>query len=421
MKNTKKMIALVLALLMVFCSFGTVFAADQPLLISPAPAAAPSDVTGTVYETAVTELIKAGVLSGYPDGTYKPEKAINRAESSKVVSLLAGATEEQLAADSAKSFADLDQVSWAADYIGFASSKNIINGYPDGTFRGLNAVTYNEMGKMLVAAAGIDASALTGNWPDNYMDKAKELGILNGLTIADGNKAANRGDVALMAYNFTQIGKAPAEKPEVKPEPKPEDKPLTGVEEFINKHYSAVLFGVIQGTVGMENKDGEGVSGVTFLMGSYGQADLGAETGSAAETTIKGMAADDYLEGQVFALRAYNGEITNIEGPGASYTDHFAELTAIASIDKETGSNFAKVASWEKDRNVVIFENASKHNEAIGLSDNCVVYELVKDASDEYYEVSSLSALKKNALVRIYDATDNDVADGDIIIVDVRK
>ena len=65
---SKKVLALVLALVMVLGSFSFVSAASY------------DDVTGTTYEDAVARLSLLGVLEGYPDGSFKPEGEITRAE-----------------------------------------------------------------------------------------------------------------------------------------------------------------------------------------------------------------------------------------------------------------------------------------------------------------------------------------------------
>ncbi|MBE6032458.1 MAG: S-layer homology domain-containing protein [Clostridiales bacterium] len=416
MKKTKKMIALLLSLLLILGSFGTVFAAGET--------AAPSDVKGTSYEAAVVALMDADVISGYPDGTFRPDDLIRRSEVAKMISLLAGATESDLAAAKDAGFDDMKDAHWAKPYINFAVSKKIINGYPNGTFEPYSFISYNEMAKLLVAAAGVDAASLTGTWPANYVNKAEKMGLLKGLTFDNGMMPITRGEVALMSYNFLQIGKdkPEAEKPETE---KPAVKEPTTVQEFVDKHQLAILFGVIQGTCQTENKDGEGVSGVSLLMGTYGQGDLTAEKNSAADPYIAAMTEDAYLDGQVYALRSYNGELTHVgtsaEPECTAKLPYFAELTVNANIDKETDSSFAKVDEWNKDRKVMVFENSVKYNEAIGLGDKCVVYVLDEKNDKGFYTVSDLSAVKKGSLVRVYDAVDDDKTEGNIVVVDVRK
>jgi len=75
-------------------------------------------------------------------------------------------------------YADVKTSNWAYDAINTMSDKSIIIGYPDGSFRPNNTVTYGEFIKMaLIAATGEDeGNAASGHWAQNYYDKALELG-----------------------------------------------------------------------------------------------------------------------------------------------------------------------------------------------------------------------------------------------------
>jgi len=46
---------------------------------------AEDDLTGYKYESQMRELIDLGIIAGYPDGTYKPERTVTRAEFAKFV------------------------------------------------------------------------------------------------------------------------------------------------------------------------------------------------------------------------------------------------------------------------------------------------------------------------------------------------
>ena len=72
----KKVLAIVLALAMILGSFSFVAAGSS---------ADYSDVAGTKYEGAVAVLGALDVVSGYPDGTFKPEKVVTRAEMCKLI------------------------------------------------------------------------------------------------------------------------------------------------------------------------------------------------------------------------------------------------------------------------------------------------------------------------------------------------
>ncbi|MBE6030072.1 MAG: S-layer homology domain-containing protein [Clostridiales bacterium] len=181
----KKVISFVLVLALVLGSFSMAFAV-------------PADVEGTDCEAAVIALTELGVVTGYPDGTYKPANAVTRAEAAKLVVTALGLAE--YAAGNTASFTDLEGYGWAKGYIGYAEALGILKGDGNGKFRPADTVSYQEMATMLVRACGYTDASLPGTWPANYVVKAKALGIMDGITQA-GSAAANRGDVAVMIFN----------------------------------------------------------------------------------------------------------------------------------------------------------------------------------------------------------------------------
>src|SRR6056297_4280130 len=118
----KKILSLVLVLSLVLGTFSFAFAEGH----------LPEDVVGEDSEEAVATLMALGVVDGYDEGTYKPEKMVTRAEMVKLIIEAQGYGE--LAKGSTTTFVDA-QGHWAEKFIGFAASMKIVKGYPDGTFK----------------------------------------------------------------------------------------------------------------------------------------------------------------------------------------------------------------------------------------------------------------------------------------------
>jgi len=178
----RKVLSFVLVLSLVLGSFGMAFAA--PL----------SDMAGEESAEAVSVLTQLGVVKGYPDGTYKPDNIVTRAEMAVIVVSALGLADY---ATGTSSFSDMGG-HWSNGFVAYATSLGVIAGYPDGTFRPDKTVSYDEAATMLVAALGYNADSLIGTWPANFVTKAKTLGILDGIKA--GAAGANRGDIAIMAY-----------------------------------------------------------------------------------------------------------------------------------------------------------------------------------------------------------------------------
>ncbi|MDO4551943.1 MAG: S-layer homology domain-containing protein [Bacillota bacterium] len=407
----KKATAFVLVLTLVLGSLGFAFGAG-----------ALSDVAGTKYEEAVTALAEAGVVEGYPDGSFLPGNSITRAEACKIVVLAAAegnrvpaAALEAAAGAAAESFSDVSADFWAAPYIGYAVEQGVVNGYPDGSFRAGQNVTYYELVKMMAAAMGVEEDSLTGQWPDNYESAAETLGLLENVSYTDGNAAASRGDVAIVAYNGSGLAPAEEEDPAETPD---ED----GGDAFDLSKFRGALIGVIQGTESILNAEEESVSAVDFLLGSKYAGTVPAKKNSAADTAIAALDQADYLDGALYALRIVKGEITEISAVTSSaitWADDCKELTPASALTG--GAVFAAVDSIHQDAAVLFSDlTAPGTVEAIGIGETLVVYLLKENSAGLFYELGDIGDVKRNALVRLYDASDDDGEAANIIIVDQR-
>ena len=88
-----------------------------------------SDVAATSwYNTAVSTMTKAGIVDGYPDGTFRPNAAITRAEFAAIAARFDNDGDK-----TAAKFSDI-ATHWAKDEISIAYNNGWITGYPDGTF-----------------------------------------------------------------------------------------------------------------------------------------------------------------------------------------------------------------------------------------------------------------------------------------------
>lgn len=160
------------------------------------------DIAGTSNEADISRLAALGIVSGYEDGTFKPEQSITRAEFAKIICNMLGMQSAAELSKGTTKFSDVPANYWAAGYISIVSSQGIIKGYPDGTFKPDANVTYAEAVTMLVRSLGL-APVIEGkgSWPANYVFKASELGITKGLTSSYGTDAANRGNIAGLCWN----------------------------------------------------------------------------------------------------------------------------------------------------------------------------------------------------------------------------
>ena len=186
-----------------FISLAVVFSMLCSMILPGFSFANTSDIEGTKYEEALVKLAALGTIEGYEDGTFKPENTITRAELATVITFVLGLQDAaELAKGTEPQFSDVKVNEWYTGYINIAANENVFAGYPDGTFRPSQEVSYSEAITMLVNALGlkpvVDKSG--GTWPNNYMSRAAQLGITKDISNVNGKASALRGDVFLMAW-----------------------------------------------------------------------------------------------------------------------------------------------------------------------------------------------------------------------------
>jgi hypothetical protein len=120
------------------------------LILQPTFAASSfPDTTGHWAETHIEYLVTQNLIGGYPDGTFKPNNTISRAEVAAIL-----ANELTLTSQSA-SFPDVPASHWASGQIGAVVNANIMNGYPDGTFKPNAPMTRAEIASVLAFSYGL--------------------------------------------------------------------------------------------------------------------------------------------------------------------------------------------------------------------------------------------------------------------------
>jgi len=159
---------------------------------------------GSWDDGPVQYLASLGVISGYPDGTFRPDQLVTRAQFAKI---LVGAMGWQIVSPQSGHFRDVTPGSWAYGYIETAVAHGVISGYPDGTFRPVAYVTRAELAKMVSVARswfmdspydGSFTDASPGDWFYQYAMMMHSAGVMDGYS--DGtfrpNAPATRAQVA---------------------------------------------------------------------------------------------------------------------------------------------------------------------------------------------------------------------------------
>lgn len=161
-----------------------------------------SDVASShPYAQAIKWGKESGVLSGYPDGTFQPDKTVNRAEFLKIV--LGAKGVDVGSVSDPTGFRDMDEGAWYAPYVRYAKQQGIVQGYSDGTFKPQQPVNFAEALKMAYVALDISGDALAvGAWYEPYLSHAKGNGVLfqNDVDVGTG---MSRKDVVWIVWKLT--------------------------------------------------------------------------------------------------------------------------------------------------------------------------------------------------------------------------
>lgn len=141
------------------------------------------DVDGHKYEQYILRLQAAKVIEGNPDGTFTPEREVNRAEFVKMLTL--AADKPLTDKEDLECFEDFTgEEQWYWQYACSAKELDFVDGHPDGTFRGETTVNLAEAVKMAVEAWNLPLPRYVkepDNWYDPYLDTAAGTGLFTEL------------------------------------------------------------------------------------------------------------------------------------------------------------------------------------------------------------------------------------------------
>ncbi len=132
-----------------------------------------SDVPGNKwYNNAISTLSNMGIICGYPDGTFRPDAPITRAELTKIAASFF--SDPRVAATYDGRFSDVHGAEWYISYLMTALEEGLIEGYPNGSFRPNRPITRAETCTIVNRTLGrkpekdhlLPESDMI-NWPDN--------------------------------------------------------------------------------------------------------------------------------------------------------------------------------------------------------------------------------------------------------------
>ncbi|WP_339313334.1 S-layer homology domain-containing protein [Paenibacillus sp. FSL M7-0896] len=174
---SKKVVAGALAICLAILPAGAAFAGNAP------------DLAGNWAKDQISRWMDQGLISGYPDGEFKPDNPVTRAELTVLINRAFGFTKTKKA-----NFNDISSSKWYYSSILQANAAGYIQGYEDGTFKPDQKINRQELAviiskllKLTAPAAAPDFKDITKSaaWSKGAIGAVSEQGIMKGS--GDGN------------------------------------------------------------------------------------------------------------------------------------------------------------------------------------------------------------------------------------------
>ncbi len=159
-------------------------------------------VEGNAFEPAVHYWLDQGVITGYPDGTFKPNQNVSRAEALKLI-----LESNDVSSDNGVegvTFSDVPSDAWFTPFVTKALDEGWIGGYPDGTFKPNETVNRVEALKILAEVSHQTLTPSSEMWYQPYLQWGLDQFLI--LPNIEGSAQANapmtRAEMAEMLYRF---------------------------------------------------------------------------------------------------------------------------------------------------------------------------------------------------------------------------
>ena len=181
---------------------------DSPALPTASPSATASPVPSA---TPAQPHEHSAYLKGYGNGLFKPDKEITRAEMATILSRVI----TRQTVSNGPHFTDVNSSHWAAKAISQTAAMGLMKGYPDGKFRPEQPITRAEAAKVisLLTTApqvkGAGYTDTTGNWAEADIRIAQGAGILRGYTDGSFHPSASLTRAEAAAVVNRLLGRGP--------------------------------------------------------------------------------------------------------------------------------------------------------------------------------------------------------------------
>lgn len=165
-----------------------------------------ASAAGVSQQTAQQTVSALGIMVGDASGDMRLDDCVTRAQLAKI--LVALSFGDVTLASSVSPFPDVPFTHWAAPYVSRAVSAGYVSGYPDGTFKPDNNTKTEEVVKTLLAVLGYTSADYGVGYPYAQLTYASKLGLLDGVNAQAGSYITRRNVMYLIYNTLTATAKS---------------------------------------------------------------------------------------------------------------------------------------------------------------------------------------------------------------------
>ncbi|MCA9385332.1 S-layer homology domain-containing protein [Candidatus Dojkabacteria bacterium] len=173
------------------------------LIAIPVLAGFPDVPENHEYKTAIEFVQGEGIVNGYGDGTYRPANTITRAEFTKII-VNSRYPKEEIDTCGDFPFPDVDEANAFANFICLAYEKGVVSGYTDGTYRPNETISFGAISKIIANAFSMDSDLGLQTEDHKFKPfvvSLQEKAAIP-LTIETIDSLINRGEMAEIVYRI---------------------------------------------------------------------------------------------------------------------------------------------------------------------------------------------------------------------------
>ncbi len=167
-----------------------------------AEASSPPDIEGHWAQENIQSWIDRDLAAGYPDGTFQPDEEVTRAEFVTFMNRAFDIAETET--PRSPGFKDVHKEDWHHDNVAAAVQEGLLTGYPDGTFRPERSITREEAAAIIDRLLEPEYTGENGNDSDNESNSGSNSDSNSDSNSGSGNESANPAENdALLLDRFT--------------------------------------------------------------------------------------------------------------------------------------------------------------------------------------------------------------------------